>query len=526
LSIATLAGLSYSYPRASAPALRDVNLQLEDGAFALLAGPSGGGKSTLLRVFNGLVPQFHGGVLCGSARVAGLDPARTSPRQMATVAGMVFQEPEAQAVAETVIEELAFGLEQAAVPRPEMHRRVDRMLCELGIEHLRHRRLATLSGGERQRVALASVLVLGPRVLLLDEPTSQLDPAGAEALLSALRTVHSQGLTLLVAEHRLERLLPAVTSVVSVAKGRVQALAPREALNVLDGVPALARLFRAHGLPPPLTPAEAMASATASFRARARAHGSPGGLLLAVSGLTVAYGEHAALRDASLELREGELVALLGANGSGKSTLLRTISGLRRPVAGEVRFQAASAAPRDVAEITRIAGLVPQDPALALYRDTVADELHESLEHRMGRREARTAALSALERWGLTGIARRNPRDLSVGQQQRVAIGAMLAHQPRIWMLDEPTRGADWRAKQDLAGRLRAHAAAGGAAIVATHDVEGAAAWATRVITLDTGRMVSDLPAHQAFAAGGPHPTQIARVVPGAVALEDVEYVG
>jgi energy-coupling factor transport system ATP-binding protein len=441
---------------------------------------------------------------------------------MAAVAGMVFQEPEAQAVAETVLEEVAFGLEQQAVPRPEMHRRVDRALGQLNIEPLRHRRLATLSGGERQRVALAAVLALQPRLLLLDEPTSQLDTAGAEALLTALDGLHRVGLTVLLAEHRLDRVLPRATSVVSVAQGHVEALRAREALQRLEAVPTLAGLFRREGLAPPMTLAEARA-AGAPFRAVPRRYRAPGELLIEARGVSVVYGEHVALRDASFELREGECVALIGPNGSGKSTLFRALAGLATPASGVVQFPALPGPPRGVAEVTRFAGLVPQDPALALYRDTVAEELQESLEHRFGKRVGGEKVLAALERWGLGELAHRNPRDVSVGQQQRVAFGAMLAHEPRVWLLDEPTRGADVAAREALAERLSVHAAAGGAAIVATHDIEGSATWATRVITLSDGAVTSDLPAHAAFAAGGPHPTQVARLVPGAICAAEVE---
>lgn len=523
--VASLIGVSYRYPGRPEPALAGVSLEVAEGELALLAGPSGGGKSTLLRVFNGLVPQFHGGVMSGSASVRGLDPARTSTRRMASVAGMVFQEPEAQAVAETVLEEVAFGLEQQAIPRVEMRRRVDAVLDQLGVEHLRHRRLSTLSGGERQRVALAAVLALEPAILLLDEPTSQLDPSGAAALASAIDDLHRRGLTILLAEHRLERFLPRATMVGSVENGCLERMTPREAAARLEAVPQLAELFRRNGLQPPLSLEEALQRGPLPFLARPRRYAAPGAVLIRAEALTVAYGEHIALRDARFELREGELVALAGPNGSGKSTLFRALSGLSTPASGSVTFPALASAPRSVREATAFAALVPQDPALAIYRETVAAELLESLEHRLGKRSAREELPAALGRWSLADLAERNPRDISVGQQQRVALGAMLAHAPKVWLLDEPTRGADSRAKDALAGLLRSHAEAGGAALVATHDIEGAARWATRVISLDSGAIVADLPAAAAFAANGPHPTQIARLIPGATSLEDVDYV-
>jgi energy-coupling factor transport system ATP-binding protein len=519
---ATLDRVEYRYPGAVGPALSDANLTIEQGSFCLLAGPSSGGKSTLLRTFNGLVPQFHGGSLSGQVRVAGLDPSRTPARDMALTAGMVFQEPEAQAITETVEEELAFGLEQRGVPAPEMRIRIERVLEALAIAHLRERKVITLSGGERQRLALASVLVLEPALLLLDEPTSQLDNRGAEDLISLLRARQAAGdLTTLIAEHRLERLLPLVDTVIAVREGKVQALTPREAANELEGAPPVCRLARALGLSPlPLTVEEAAKQLPRGLAARPRPSCAQGAALIEASDVSVAYGAVFALRHVSFTLREGEVVALMGANGSGKTSLFRALVGLSPLASGSVRF-----AGRPIAGVrvnTAFAGLVPQDPALALYRETVREELAETLSLRGGGKALAQTVEQAAAGWGVAHLLERNPRDLSVGQQQCVALGAMLAHEPKVWLMDEPTRGADGPAKAWLAGILREHAARGGAAIVATHDRESAAHFADRVIELHEGSMVADEPASLAFSASGRQPTQVARLVPGALTFEEV----
>ncbi len=520
MTVAHVESVTYSYPRATEPALREASLSLKESELSLVAGPSGGGKSTLLRLFNGLVPQFHGGMISGAVTVDGLDAIRTPTRQLSLSAGMVFQEPEAQSVAETVIEEIAFGMEQRAVPRDEMHRRADQLLRELGIEHLRHRRQQTLSGGERQRVAIAAVLAMEPRLLLLDEPTSQLDEAGAHSLMSALLDLkRRRGLSILVSEHRLDRLLPEVDRVVEVAGGTVRSMTPQEALGTLDAVPAAAELFRQLGLTPMLGTPDLKIPGELAIEPRADP--SPGDLLLSLLGVGVAYGEHVALRQASFDLHEGELIALVGPNGSGKSSLFRAITGLTRAFEGSIRY-GTSAQPKTTREITQFAGLVPQDPAIALYRESVREEIAESLGNRKSGKVAEATISRALEEWSLAALASRNPRDISVGQQQRVAVAAMLAHEPKVWLLDEPTRGADATAKRALGERLRAHASRGGAAIVATHDIESAAQFATRVLTLDGGCIVSDLPARAAFAATGPHATQVARLVPGAITASEV----
>ena len=522
-AIATVERVSYAYPSGDGPALRDVDMEVGEGRFVVVAGPSAGGKSTFLRLFNGLVPQFTGGCIAGRVTVAGLDAARTPTRTLALTAGMVFQDPEAQAIADRVEDEVAFALEQRATPRAELRARVDGALRSLAIDHLRERRLSTLSGGERQRVAIAAALALGPRLLLLDEPASQLDAEGAAVVLDAVaRLHHERGLATLVVEHRLDRLLPLADDVVRVEGGMAVRLNPRRFAAEYEGAPAVARLARRLALDPlPLTIEEARDwHGPALARARACPMPPPpaaGDELLRAEGLTLAYGETEALRGVELTLREGETLALLGPNGSGKSSLLRAVVGLARPRSGAIRFRARPA-PAATAERSAFAGFVPQEPALALYHPTVAAEIGASLRGRSGARERE----AALERWGFTALAARDPRELSAGQQQRVAIAAMLAHEPPVWLLDEPTRGADAPARAWLAARLRDHAARGGAAVVATHDAEFAARVATRVLRLKAGRVAFDLPAREAFGGDGPMPSPTARLVDGAILPEEV----
>lgn len=513
--------VTYTYPGSNAPALEEIACAVHHGELLLLVGPSGGGKSTFLRTLNGLVPQFHGGILQGRIRVCGLDPVRTPTRTMATRVGMVFQEPEAQAIADTVEEEIAFGLELHAVPSAEILRRVATAVETLGIAHLRQRRLSTLSGGERQRVALAAVLALEPQVLALDEPTSQLDPEGAEHFVDAVLDLHRRlGLTVFIAEHRRDRIQPIASRVLLLDRGRIQAYAPRDA-GRLPGAPAVPRLGLRLGLePPPLTLEEARAAVVGRRIAvhPPAAAPAPGAELVRAEALSVTYGAVEALAGVSVSLAEGELVALLGKNGAGKTTLLRTIVGLTKPAAGAVRFRG-QPAPPDVRERSAFAALLPQNPAYVLSRRTLAEEIRASLEAR-AMRAGDARAIAA--RWRLAELLDRHPYDLSVGQQQRAALAVMLAHEPPVWLLDEPTRGADHETKEWLAGILREHAARGGAALVATHDVEFAARWATRAIVLEAGRVTFDGPAREAFGAAGPYPTTVARVVPGALLPEEV----
>lgn len=520
--IARIAGVTYRYPGAPAPALANADLAVGPGERVLLAGPSAGGKSTLLRLLNGLIPHFHGGTLRGTVTVAGLNTAGTPPRDLATVAGMVFQEPETQGIADTVEDDIAFGMEQLGVDPAEMRRRLATILAALGIEGLRRRRLTTLSGGERQRVAIAAVLALQPRLLLLDEPASQLDPAGACAVFDAIDAARSAlGVAVVIAEHRVERLLPWADTVVLAAEGRTNALSPHDAAQHLPSIPGFLLAARRLRISPlPLTVEELRCHAS---RLRPVPHqrpeSAPGNVIARTHGLTVTFAGHVALRDISFELREGEVIALVGPNGSGKTTLLRALAGLVRPTSGTTWLRGVTGG-AGVRERTAVAGMVPQDPGLAFYLESVRDEVAATLRHRNGPFDAATA----LSRWAIDDLASRHPRTLSVGQQQRAAIAAMLAHEPLIWLLDEPTRGADGPTKEWLADRLRKHAARGGAAIVATHDVESAARYATRAIGLRDGAIAYDLPATRAFGAGGPLQTSVAAAVPGAILPEDVAW--
>ncbi len=516
--IARTKGVTYSYPNAERPALEDVQFEAGDGELHLVVGPSGGGKSTLLRLFNGLIPQFHGGTLTGTLEVCGRDPSRVPTREMAALAGMVFQVPEDQAIADTVESEIAFGMEQMGVPRGEMKSRVGRLRREMGIDHLMARELATLSGGERQRVALAAVLALEPPLLLLDEPTSQLDGTGADAFACAVEAARTnRGTCVLVAEHRTARLFGLARAVWRVADGAVSRYGPADA-SLLAEAPSLARLGQRLALDPVPLSFEDWPAGIGLTVAPPAKRPAPGDELLSVHGLGVSYGTLRALDGVDLSVSEGEIVALVGANGSGKSTMFRAIAGLVKPTDGDVFF-GGQPAPSDVSKRTLVAGYVPQDPTLAFYRESLAEEVGETLSRR---HMDKAQASAVLDSWGLGGYAGRNPRDLSVGQQERAAQATMLAHRPRVWLLDEPTRGADVAARRQLACSLRRHAATGGAAIVATHDVESAAAWATRVVGLDGGRVSFDLPVREALGHGGPMPTAVARVVPGALLPEEV----
>jgi energy-coupling factor transport system ATP-binding protein len=438
--------VTYRYPGADSPSLVRVDLDIEPGLI-LVAGGSGGGKSTLLRALNGLVPQFHGGRISGSATVAGLDPFRAPISRMATRVGLLFQDVETQSVYGTVEREVAFGLENAGLGRAEMHDRVDEVLAALSIAGLVGRRLATLSGGERQRVQLAAILAMRPQVVALDEPTSQLDPEGSESVLAACLGLAREGRSVIVAEHRLGSLLPEADRLLIVEDGRVR--------------PTTADALRTAVVP---RPRRSFADAEAAWEmSDVSAAPSPGAA--------------AVLNGISLAGAAGEVVALVGPNGSGKTTLLRTLAGLLPPLAGTVRGPAGRTA------------YLPQNPGALLHLPTVRAEVEMTL-RRTSAHGATDAADEMLAAFGLTALAARYPRDLSSGERQRTALAATLAGWPDLVLLDEPTRGMDLAARRSLAAAVRSLTERGAAVVFATHDTDLVAAVADRTIALDGGRAV------------------------------------
>jgi len=535
----TLDRVTYTYAGATSPALDDVTLHVEPGEFVVLAGLSASGKSTVLRAACGLVPHFHGGTFAGSAVVGGLDTREHGPGDLAAVAGSLFQDPETQVVMTTVRAELAFPLENRGHSPEAVARGVEEAALALGIESLLDRATHELSGGELQRVALGAALAGRPQIVLLDEPTSQLDPVAGDELVWLLRRLNEEwGTAVLLAEQRLERCMAHADRVVALAGGAIVCDAsPRAFLEwAADSAPALqtpaARLFaraglrpapagvkearatlRAHGLltdsaAPPGAPAASGSADPAATPARS---GSATGAAIpsdapasrpgwpwrrrqtAPQALRFDRvwhelpGGRAILRGVDLAIAPGERVALMGRNGAGKSTLLRHAGRLLEPTRG-------------VVESAGRVALLLQNP-------------NDYFLHQTAGEEAGGAALATV---GLSDAADRHPRDLSGGERQRLALAIVLDGSPAAAVcLDEPTRGMDRAVKGDLADRLRALATQGSAVLVATHDAEFVAAFAERVVLLADGRPIADGPASMILAGGWYFATETARILGG-----------
>jgi energy-coupling factor transport system ATP-binding protein len=509
--------VTYHYPGADRAALRDVTLTVEHGELCVLVGLSGHGKSTLLRAACGLAPHFHGGTFAGRVTIEGLDTREHAPARLGELTGVLFQDPETQLVMGSVRAELALPLESRGHGAGDVARGVEEVALALGIDRLLDRSTQELSGGEQQRVALGAALAGRPRVVLLDEPTSQLDPVAGDELIGLLRRLNQEwDTTIVLCEHRLERCLNAADRVIAMHDGEVAhdgdpadflRWAAREApalqtpgaklfsLSGLQAAPvgvkqARATLRREGLLPSAPKPTAGGENPSSPWRFGARFFGGKEGVPVEVRGLWFEIPSGPAiLRGLNLRLQPGETVALMGRNGAGKSTLLRLLAGLLEPTRGAVH------------SFGRVA-LLLQNPGDYFLRERVDQEL----------------SASALRRAGLAALAERNPRDISGGERQRLALAIVSGEgePPALLALDEPTRGMDREGKAELASELRHRAGEGQAVIVATHDPEFAASFATRALLLADGRIVADGHTSELLSGGWYFATETARILGGA----------
>jgi energy-coupling factor transport system ATP-binding protein len=505
--------VTYHYAGTETPALSEVSIEIQPGEFCLLAGLSGHGKSTLLRAACGLVPYFHGGHFAGRVTLAGLDTREHGPARLGAFAGVLFQDPETQLVMSSVRAELALALENRGHTAAAVARGVEEVALALGIDSLLDRATHDLSGGEKQRVALGAALAGRPRLVLLDEPTSQLDPVAGDELIGLLRRLNQEWeTTIVLAEHRLERCLSSVDRVIAMQDGRIGAdsdpqafltwatkhspalQTPAAKLFALAGLhPAPAGVrqaratLRANGLLPDEDPPQSLVRPKAKVKPR---RGVKPTTAVECSGVWHELRKGPAiLRGVTLRVQPGESVALMGRNGAGKSTLLRHLAGLLEPTRGRI------------SRAGRVA-LLLQNPGDYFVHERVAEE----------------APAQALATVGLAEMAQRNPRDLSGGERQRLALAIVTVsgQAPAVLALDEPTRGMDRQAKSELATELRLRSEQGQAVIVATHDPEFAAACADRAILMADGRIIADASAVELLAGGWYFATETARILSGA----------
>lgn len=503
--------LSFSYPTTVAEtaqtgggifSLTEIDLTVKQGEFVTLCGLSGCGKSTLLRLMKpGLFPR---GKLSGEVIFSGRRLCASPDAETAGKIGFVMQDPESQTVTDKVWHELAFSCESVGMPVGEIRRRVGEMAGYFGLEAFFERDTDTLSGGQKQLLCLASAAALHPELLLLDEPTSQLDPISAQGFIDAVRRLNRDfGVTIIVAEHRLEELLPISDRVVVMDKGRIIADCAPEMLA--DRLPAdhpmehsltaAQRIFRQAGGSgaSPVSVRDGRSSELCreyianTPLPQKKAFQPSGEPVIAVKELCAGWGKTApeVLRGVSMKLYPGEIYAVIGGNGSGKSTLLKALCGMLRPTGGRIKLQKGLKT-----------AYLPQGPSMLFSRDTVGEE----------------APAEYLERFGLTGFSAHDPLDLSGGEKQKLALAKLLSGKPGALLLDEPTKGMDAAAKRELAALLKKVASEGAAVLLVTHDTEFAAECADICGMLFNGEILNEAAPQEMFGENYFYTTPMSRL--------------
>ena len=495
--------VSLIYPTSQKTILDKLNFEIGEGEFVLLIGETGIGKSSVLRLINGLVPHHTGGILAGNVEVGGLSTRNVRPGELAELIGIVGQNPINGFVTDVVEDELAFSMESLNLPNEVMRKRTEEVLDLLSLAPIRDRKIATLSGGEQQRVAIAAAMVLHPKILVLDEPTSALDPVAAEEVLAILqRLVHDLGITVIIAEHRLERVIGYVDSVIEIgADGNTRIGKPEEILKDSKIAPPIVKLARALKLPKISLSVRDLRKETDSVRENgaevSQRHEVLGREFVKTEALTVTYGNKVALFPIDLGIRGGEIVALMGRNGAGKSSLIKSLLGV-------VEFK--GSIKKNINKI----GYIPQDANDLLYHQSVKNECEQTdKDHSL----ALGTTFKLLNKLVPNIKAESHPRDLSEGQRLALVLAIVLAPNPELLILDEPTRGLDYSAKELLIKELVVRSEKGVAVLIATHDVELVAELATRIVILADGDLVADGPTLEVLLASPAFAPQVTKVM-------------
>ena len=504
--VVQLEGLTFTYAGSLEPALKDIELTVHPGEFVVLTGPSGCGKSTLSFCLTGFIPHSFDGTMEGRALIGGRDTRSAAAGELAGIAGLVQQDPEAQLCTLHVAEEVAFGPENLGLPVPEIARRLEWALAAAGISDLRERSLHTLSGGEKQRVAIAGALAMRPQLFILDEPTANLDPRGCREVLAVVEKLRREENTaIIIFEHRLQYLLPFADRLIMMERGRFTAAGLPEQLvrsgRLSDSCchrsdPVL-KLVGRKALP--VKSAQGAESAP-------RVPKTPGGQdraapLLSVERLTVGYEQQAVLEEITFSLQPGETAALMGDNGCGKSTLLLALLGILKPEQGRICFAGNDLAGCRVTRRAREMGLTFQNANHQLFEKTVFKEAGLPSQFLGGDRvKDRTHLEQLLVHFDLECYREKLPFALSQGEKKRLTLVSVLAYRPSILLLDRPQVGQDQDRLDLLMEALREHSLGGGITLMAIHEPAVVASCCTRVLFLEKGKLLIDAPTAGAFA--------------------------
>ena len=536
----TITDLSFTYPTESVPALQNVSLSIEAGSFTVLCGRSGCGKSTLLRQLKPIL-QPHG-TQTGTILFEGKSLSSLSQREQSARIGFVLQNLDAQLVTDKVWHELAFGLESLGLSTPVIRRRVAEIASFFGIQNWFYKPVCELSGGQKQLVNLASVMALEPSVLLLDEPTSQLDPIAVTDFLSTLGRINRElGTTIILSEHRLEDALALSTNVVFLERGRILDTGTASEVgsrlkaagsDMFSAMPVPMRIYAGvpNDLPCPVTVAqgrqwleafsETHPLCTVPPAAPSEKREGPAAVELDEAFFRYDKQSPDVVKALTLRAYPGELLAILGGNGTGKSTTMGLISGIHRAYCGKVSVL--GTAPQEVSG--KIA-LLPQDPQTLFVKNTVIEDLLSVLDD-APRDRRKALALEKARLCELMELLERHPYDLSGGEQQRAALCKVLLREPEVLLLDEPTKGLDAEFKRVFARIIRRLCARGVCVIMVSHDAEFCASYASRCAMFFDGAIVAEGTPREFFSSGSFYTTSASRMarglLPGAITPEDV----
>ena len=526
-----LNNISYSYPNSVEPSLRNVSLIVEKGKFIVLMGSTGAGKTTLSLCLNGLIPQLLEGKLTGQVSVAGKDVGKTAVQSLSKVLGLVLQDPETQIIGRTVEEDTAFGPRNFLVPLDEIKQRVNKTLEKVRLKGYNQRLTEELSGGEKQRLAIAGVLVMEPEILVLDEPTSELDPIGRSKIYETLDDLRrKKDLTILLVEHSSEELIHKADEVVVLNQGEVAWRGvPTELFRNIPllrqwgikplPVSQIGWYFYEKGwisfdeIPLDIPSAEGLIRALLPIYGHWQGHAQGQGqgqrkdrllkqephlsekvIAVQVSNLIYQYNSgQPALRGINLTIEAGEFVALIGQNGAGKTTLAKHFNGLLKPTSGEVIVEGMNTLQYDTPDLSKTIGYVFQNPDHQIFSATVEKELEFGLKNASFKgKEIKERVDQVLQYTGLERYRSVHPFSLGKGERQMIAVASILVLKPKLLIIDEPTTGSDWAGVQTLMAMIRKLYTAGTTIIMISHDMDLVAQYAKRVIVLKDGGILLD----------------------------------
>jgi energy-coupling factor transport system ATP-binding protein len=499
--------LTYTYPDKKEKSLRNINLQIFPGEFVLIVGGSGSGKSSLIRSIASLAPDFYGGKQEGDIFINNKNLKTTNRRKLVQTLGIVFQNPESQLVMTDTEQEIAFGLENIGTEEKTIKRRIMEVTSALSLSDFKNSFIAQLSGGQKQKVALASVLAMQPEILLLDEPTSQLDPIAGEEILTMVRRLNEEnGTTVILVEQKLERCFHFADRILVMEEGKI-VKDSRDIGEIVKWavkkenqyIPPLSKLFAKAGYRDiPLTiksgrniigKENLMKEESKVVKTIPEKSNNIEKSILKMKNIWFNYdSEHEVLRNINLDIKKGSFSVIMGENGGGKTTLLKILNGLLRPTKGKVEVMGRNIKKLKIEEISKNVGYLSQNPKDYLFLPTVKEEMEFTIKNLHLEKEAYIDDL--LDKLEILEYKDSNPRDLSTGERQRVALATVLASNPRILLLDEPTRGLDYDIKEKLGKILKKFQEEGMTIIMVTHDIEFAAEYAEDVILLYEGDII------------------------------------